>query len=149
MERMKRLRAAQLNRTFQGQVLSAAQKKAGEERERQALASRERAARAYSPLRSYSPARGRSRSRLFAPLPPRWPAHRRVVSCCRPHQQKDGRCQVWCGGSAAGGPVLRCVLHAACCLLQDGCSRPWGVPSQEPQSCGVQAMSWAACQPVQ
>ena len=55
---MKRLRAAQLNRTFQGQVLSATQKRAVEERERLARAQIERAARQRDhspPRRTYSP----------------------------------------------------------------------------------------------
>ena len=62
MERMKRLRAAQLNRTFQGQVLSATQKRAVEERERLARAQLERAAR----LREGSPPR-RARSPEYSP----------------------------------------------------------------------------------
>ena len=67
MERMKRLRAAQLNRTFQGQVLTATQKRAVEERERLARAQIERAAR----LRETSPPR-RGRSPEYSP--PRWSA---------------------------------------------------------------------------
>ena len=62
MERMKRLRAAQLNRTFQGQVLTATQKRAVEERERLARAQIERSAR----LREGSPPR-RARSPEYSP----------------------------------------------------------------------------------
>ncbi|KAK9815195.1 hypothetical protein WJX73_010573 [Symbiochloris irregularis] len=52
MERLKRLRAAQLNKTFQNEVLTNTQKRAAEERERQARMQIERAARAYSRSRS-------------------------------------------------------------------------------------------------
>lgn len=62
MERLKRLRAAQLNKTFQKDVLSTAQKKAVEERDRKARLQIERVA-------SEDGARGRSRSRS---PPARW-----------------------------------------------------------------------------
>lgn len=51
MERLKRLRAAQLNKTFQNEVLTQAQRKATEERDRAARLQIERAARQYSPPR--------------------------------------------------------------------------------------------------
>ncbi len=54
MQRMKRLRAAQLNTTIQKDSLGAAQKKANEERDRQARAQIERSAREQQP-RSPSP----------------------------------------------------------------------------------------------
>lgn len=66
MERLKRLRAAQLNKTFQNEVLTQAQRKATEERDRAARLQIERAARQYSPPRrspSPPPRRRRSRSR--------------------------------------------------------------------------------------
>ena len=53
MERMKRLRAAQLNRTFQKDVLSNAHKKANEERDRYARLQIER--NAFESRRSPSP----------------------------------------------------------------------------------------------
>ena len=53
MERLKRLRAAQLNKTFQKDVLSNAQKKANEERDRHARLQIERVA--YDKRRSPSP----------------------------------------------------------------------------------------------
>ncbi len=55
MQRMKRLRAAQLNTTIQKDSLGAAQKKAVEEKDRQARAQIERAARE---RRSRSPSPG-------------------------------------------------------------------------------------------
>ena len=67
MERMKRLRAAQLNKTFQKDVLSNAQKKANEERDRNARLQIER--NAYESRRSPSPA-----SRLSEPCYSRLPA---------------------------------------------------------------------------
>lgn len=58
MERLKRLRAAQLNKTFQNEVLTNTQRRALEERDRVARLQIERAARAYSPPpRSPSPPR--------------------------------------------------------------------------------------------
>ena len=67
MERLKRLRAAQLNKTFQKDVLSNAQRKATEERDRSARLQIER--NAYENRRSPSP-----HHRLSEPCSPRLPA---------------------------------------------------------------------------
>ena len=74
MERLKRLRAAQINKAFQQEALTQAQRKLAEERDRRARETIERASlrgrRSPSPLRyrsgrrdSASPHRRRSRSR--------------------------------------------------------------------------------------
>lgn len=75
MERLKRLRAAQLNKTFQNEVLTNAQKRAVEERDRVARLQIERAARAYSPPpRSPSPPRLQALPCWFSTNPPAGPS---------------------------------------------------------------------------
>lgn len=76
MERLKRLRAAQLNKTFQKDVLSNAQKKANEERDRHARLQIERVA--FEHRRSPSPSSRLSEPYLSSLNPGAW---RPLASC--------------------------------------------------------------------
>lgn len=84
MERLKRLRAAQLDKTFQKDVLSSTQRKAAEERDRAARLQIERAA--LERRRSPVPPRLSSPPRKF-PTP--WGARVHAPQNMRPPSAKD------------------------------------------------------------
>ena len=69
MERLKRLRAAQLNKTYQKEVVSTQQRKLQEERDRAARESLQRAAYRRSP----SPPSPRCQQQLNTHGVPKWP----------------------------------------------------------------------------